>query len=148
MSEFQQEPRSCSYRDIAAGMKEEREYVISPCVYSHFIEAFDDRSPLHVDEAYARACGFPGKVMHGAILNGFLSHFIGMHFPGRPGMLLSADLRFAQPCHAGDMVRLEATVAQKLDVRNVIILDLIFQNVTRDCIAARGRAQVMVRDEP
>lgn len=148
MSESESTPRALRYQDIPVGMKAQRDYAISADVYQHFLAAFDDRSPIHVDEAYARACGFRGKVMHGSLLNGFLSHFVGMHFPGKFSLLLTIDLRFAEPSYLGDVIRLQTEVSQKLDVRNVIILGVIFNNVTRDCIAARGRVQVMLRDEP
>ena len=137
--------RQLTYGEIAAGATEAYEYVISQEVYDHFLAAFDDRSPIHVDEADARANGFAGKVMHGAILNGFLSHFIGMYFPGGASLLLSVDLRIAQPSYLGDRIRLEAVVGQKLEVSRVVVLDLMFKNLTRDCLAARGRVQVQLR---
>jgi 3-hydroxybutyryl-CoA dehydratase len=140
--------RIWNYSDIAVGMIEARDYAISMEVCDHFLAAFDDRNPIHVDDSHARKLGFPEKVMHGTLLNGFLSHFIGMFFPGRLSLLLSVDLRFAQPSHLGDVIRLEAVVSQKLDVRKVIVLDATFRNITRASIAARGRIQVMLTDEP
>ena len=84
-------PRTCHYHDITVGMKEARDYTITPEVYGHFLAAFHDYSPVHVDEAYARSRGFRGKVMHGSLLNGFVSHFVGMYFPGRLSLLLTTD---------------------------------------------------------
>ncbi|MEP6669621.1 MAG: MaoC/PaaZ C-terminal domain-containing protein [Chthoniobacter sp.] len=139
--------RTFRYEDIALGAKEARDYVISQEVYDHFLSAFGDRSPIHVDEDYARACGFEGRVMHGALLNGFLSHYIGMYFPGRLSLLLAVDLRLAKPSYLGDTIHLEAVVSQKLDASNVVVLDAVFTNVTRDCLVARSRVQVMVRNE-
>lgn len=147
MSKFPTKPRIHRYRDIYVGMREHSDYVISANVYKLFLAAFGDRSPIHVDEARARACGFPEKVMHGALLNGFLSHFVGMHFPGELSLLLTVDLRFAEPSYLDDVVQLETVVVQKLDVRNVLVMSVKFTNTTRNWIAARGRVQVMVRDE-
>lgn len=135
-----------SYASIAEGAAHTRRYAITPAVYEGFLGAFEDRSPVHVDEAYARDRGFDGKVMHGAILNGFVSHFVGMCFPGRRALLLSVDLRYAAPCYLGDVVELQATVSQKVDAQQVIVLTLRIQNVTRGTSAARGRAQVSVGD--
>ena len=70
-----------------------------------------------------------------------------MRFPGKPSLLLAADLRYSQPSHLGDVILLEAVVSQKVDAHNVIILTVTFTNVTLDCTAARGRVQVMLRDE-
>jgi 3-hydroxybutyryl-CoA dehydratase len=140
--------RTHRYEEIEPGAKESRDYTVSQEVYDHFLLAFGDRSPIHVDENYARACGFVGRVMHGALLNGFISHFVGMHFPGRLSLLLAVDLRLAQPSFLGDVLRLEAEVSQKLDVNNVIILNIKFENTTRGYLAARGRVQVLLRNEP
>lgn len=145
MSESSKAPRSYEYQDISVGMKETHDYVLSQEVYERFLAAFHDYSPIHVDEAYALECGFSAKVMHGTLLNGFLSHFIGMIFPGKLSLLLAVDLRFVQPSYLHDVIRLEAVVTQKLDVRHVIIVDATFKNLTRDCLAARGRIQVMLK---
>jgi acyl dehydratase len=147
MGELSEKPRLHRYEEIAEGARESRDYIISQTVYAAFLTAFADYSPIHVDETYAVACGFAGHVMHGTLLNGFLSHFVGMYFPGRLSLLLAVDLRFAQPCYLNDVIRLEAVVKQKMDARRVLVLDTIFTNQTRSCIAARGRVQVMLRTE-
>lgn len=140
-------PAECiSYTDLVEGMAREQTYTITPVVYESFMGTFDDRSPVHVDSAYAKACGFSDVVMHGSILNGFASHFVGMIMPGASSLLLSVDLRFLQPSYLGDTLRLEGKVAQKLDVQRVIVLHLTFHNQTRSLISATGRAQVKVRD--
>jgi 3-hydroxybutyryl-CoA dehydratase len=135
-----------SYRDFAEGMMREQNYVVTPAVYENFLRTFDDRSPIHVDAAYARNCGFAGTVMHGAILNGFVSHFVGMVFPGANSLLVSVELRFLQPSYLGDTLRLCAKVTQKLDARQVIVLQVTFLNQTRGLTAATGRVLVQVRN--
>lgn len=135
-----------TYADITEGDTREREYVISFEVYESFLRAFDDRSPIHVDDAYARGAGFIDRVMHGAILNGFVSHFVGMVFPGESSLLLSAELRYQQPSYLGDRLLLRAKVAQKLDTQQVIVLHVTFLNQTRGVTAATGRVQVKVRE--
>jgi 3-hydroxybutyryl-CoA dehydratase len=124
----------------------ERDYAITPIVYESFLRAFDDRSPIHVDSEYARLSGFADPVMHGAILNGFLSHFVGMIFPGANSLLLSVDLRYLQPSYLGDTLRLEAKVMQRLDAQQVVVLNCTFFNKTRGVNAAAGRLQVKVRE--
>ena len=139
--------RTWRYDDIVVGAKESHQYTISTSVYEHFLTAFQDYSPVHVDDAYARSRGFPGKVMHGSILNGFVSHFIGMQFPGKGSLLLSVDLRFSQPSFLDDVIRMETVVTQKTDARRVLVLDAALFNVTRNQMAARGRIQVMLQEE-
>jgi acyl dehydratase len=127
----------------------ERDYVITQEVYEDFLRVFGDCSPLHVETDYARACGFDGILMHGAILNGFISNFIGMVFPGGKSLELSVDIRYQQPVYLGDTLRLQGKIAQKLDVQHVIVLHLSFLNQTRGGTAATARVQVkMMAAEP
>lgn len=128
-------------------MKESHNYVITPEVYEHFLAAFQDYSPVHVDEAFAKSRGFSGKVMHGSLLNGFVSHFVGMYFPGELSLLLSVDLRFANPSYLGDSIQIAAVVTQTMDAQKVIVLDVTLTNLTRNRLAARGRIQVMIKEE-
>lgn len=140
-------PKLRYFAEIDVGMSVQYEYALSDQVYAGFMAAFDDRSPVHVDEAHALEKGFEGRVMHGGILNGFLSHFVGMVFPGSESLLLSTDLRFSKPSYANDRILLEAKVIHKLDAGNVIQMDVSFTNLTRSWQAARGRVQVMVGKE-
>jgi acyl dehydratase len=133
------------YRDLAEGLTGERDYVITPAVYENFLSAFDDRSPIHVDAAYAQARGFANPVMHGGILNGFVSHFVGMVLPGANSLLLSVELRFLRPSYLGDTLRLQAKIAQKVDAQEVVVLHVAFLNQTRGGTAATGRIHVKVR---
>lgn len=135
------------YGEIIVGMKEAHDYVITPEIYKGFLDTFHDYSPVHVDENFAKAQGFQGHVMHGTILNGFVSHFVGMYFPGRFSLLLSVDLRYSNPSFLSDSIHLETVVSQKLDARNIIVLDATLSNSTRNCLAARGRIQVMIKEQ-
>jgi acyl dehydratase len=140
------DPCTYHYHETNVGMKVSHEYVISNEVYEKFLAAFHDYSPVHVDPTFAIARGFSDKVMHGAMLNGFISHFIGMRFPGRFSLLLSVDLRFSNPSYLGDTIRLEAQVKQKMDLRQLLVLDAALTNVTRQLLAARARIQVILKE--
>jgi 3-hydroxybutyryl-CoA dehydratase len=131
-----------TYSDLSEGMVRERDYVITPAVYEGFLSIFGDRSPLHADSAYAKRCGFTDILMHGAILNGFISNFVGMVFPGGRSLELSVDIRFVKPTYLGDKLRLQGKIAQKLDAHQVIVLHLTFLNQTSGIAVATGRVQV------
>jgi acyl dehydratase len=136
-----------SFAEITEGMTVDRDYSLTKPVYDSFLAAFDDRSPVHVDDNYAKASGFRERVMHGAILNGFLSNFIGMHFPGRGALWLSVDLRYLAPTYLGDDLNVQAVVGQKVESQNVLVLNIIIRNQTQGIVTARGRVQVALRDE-
>lgn len=133
---------------IVPGEAVRHDYVVSTAVYEAFLACSGDHSPIHVDAEYARRRGFSERVMHGAILNAFLSHFVGMVFPGRTSLLLTATLRYLQPVHLGDRLTLEGAVAQKVDSERVAVLHVTFTAAERGgVVVARGKADVQVHDD-
>ncbi|HQY63667.1 MAG: MaoC family dehydratase N-terminal domain-containing protein [Myxococcales bacterium] len=136
--------REWTFDELTVGQVVDASYEITPDVYSRFLEAFGDYSPIHTDGEVARSRGFLDRVMHGAILNGFVSHFVGMVMPGARSLLLSTDLRYAAPCYLGDRLRLRATLEQKVDTMDVVAVRVVFDNETQNTVAARGRVQVKV----
>lgn len=136
-----------SFSEISEGSKYSGRYKIEHDVYTALTSVFNDRSPVHVDEEYAKAAGFDGCVMHGAILNGFLSHFVGMSFPGRRALLLSANMNYHHPSYLNDEVELTAVVRHKVESENVIVLNVEFVNAETQMLVASGKIQVAVRND-
>lgn len=132
-----------AFESLAVGEQATRTYRVTEAIHRAFLAAFDDRSPVHVDEAYARAAGFGARVMHGAILNGFVSHLVGMVLPGRRALLQSVDLRYLLPVFLDDELTLRAEVTQAVESQRVVVLSLLFERAGQP--VARGRAQVGVR---
>jgi 3-hydroxybutyryl-CoA dehydratase len=126
------------------GFRTEYLYAITPAVYERFLIAFADTNRLHVDDSFAQSRGFPERVMHGAILNGFISHFVGVHFPGDGSLLQSVNTQYKSPCHLGDQVQIEATVTQVSEAVGVVTMELVLTNLTRSRIAAKAKVQVGV----
>jgi 3-oxoacyl-[acyl-carrier protein] reductase len=81
-----------------------------------------DDNPLHMDDAYARANGFRGRVVHGMLLSAWLSRVLGTLFPG-PGVLwLSQTIRFAHAVYIGDSVEVVVRVKHKaVDLRTLVL---------------------------
>jgi len=127
---------------IQEGFQTSHHYAISPEVYGAFLLASGDTNPLHTDDAVARSAGFPQKVMHGGILSCFISHFVGMHFPGGRVVLHTLDLQFKTPCHLHDEIRIDACVTQVAPSVRAVVMDLVLTNATRNRVAAKSRVQV------
>ncbi|OIO39115.1 MAG: hypothetical protein AUJ72_01400 [Candidatus Omnitrophica bacterium CG1_02_46_14] len=108
------------------------------------MKLFRDCNPLHTDKRYAKKMGFQNKLMHGAILNGWVSHFVGMIFPGRFAMIHSVEIQFKKPFFIGDKILLESRVKQKVEALRVIVLSLKFTNLTQGNISAIAKIQAGV----
>lgn len=130
------------YHDIREDQKIRFKYRFDETIFGHFLEAFQDTNPLHTDDDYARLSHFKKKVMHGAILNGFLSHFIGVVFPGKFSLLHSIHIQYKEPNYIGDEITVEARVAQKVDALKVVVLDVNVLNLTSGQTSAKAKIQV------
>jgi 3-hydroxybutyryl-CoA dehydratase len=133
-----------TFEDLVLGTRFRKQYVIDEDVYRRFLDLFGDASPLHVDDQLARSCGFSAKLMHGAILNGFISDFVGMNFPGKRTLELGVDIHFVKPTYLNDVLELEATVKERLESRRVAVLQFRFLRET--AMVANGRVTVMLYD--
>jgi acyl dehydratase len=127
---------------IQEGFRTSRDYAISSEIYEHFLGAYGDRNPMHTDDTFARRHGFSERVMQGTILNGFISHFIGVHFPGGAVLLHSVNVQYKAPCYLGDAIRINAEVTQVVPSVGVVTMEMELRNVTRDRTAAKAKVQV------
>ena len=131
-----------TFEDLVLGTRFRHRYVIGEDVYQRFLDLFGDASPLHVDDQVAISCGFSAKLMHGAILNGFISNFVGMNFPGKRTLELGVEIHFVKPTYVNDFLELEAIVKERLESRQVVVLQFRFQREAT--MVANGRVTVMI----
>jgi len=130
------------FDDLFKGASFRQEYTVSDDFYHRFVDLFGDRSPLHVDDSIAVACGFRERLMYGAMLNGFISNLVGMHFPGKRTLELGVDIQFVTPFYLNDSLTLEAVVKERLEVRKVVLLHFRFSR--GDSIIAQGKIRAMI----
>ena len=116
-----------------------QKFVISKEVYESFIKLSNDHNPLHLDESFAKSKGFEGKVMHGNILNGFLSYFIGECLPVSNVIIHWQEIRFTNPAYLGDEVDFEARVTGFSESVNAVDFKFVFK--TNKTIA-KGKIQI------
>lgn len=125
--------------DIEPGRVSEWLWTVTEAEIDAFADLSGDHNPLHIDGDYARAQGFPGRVAHGFLLGAKLSGLIGMQLPGRRCLLLDQKLAYPNAVHAGDRVRILATVKECHEALSVIVLT-VKATVERD-----GKAQTVGR---
>jgi 3-hydroxybutyryl-CoA dehydratase len=70
-----------------------------------------DDNPLHLDEAYAAATPFKGRIAHGMLSAGYISAVLGTKLPGPGAIYVSQSLNFRRPVRIGDEVTAEVKVA-------------------------------------
>ena len=90
--------------DLNLGQSAEREWTVSEATLAAFAEVSGDANPLHMDEAYAAASPFKGRVAHGMLVGSYISAVLGMQLPGPGAIYQSQSLKFRRPVRIGDRV--------------------------------------------
>lgn len=122
------------------GDQYEKSFRISTDIYERFIETFQDRNPLHTDHAFAREKGFKGKVMHGNILNGFISYFIGECLPTKDVIIHLQEIQYKNPVYLNDEISFVAKVTDVSEAVNTIEFSFTFRNADNKTVA-KGKVQ-------
>ena len=116
-------------------------FVITDKVYEGFLEIFKDYNPLHMDEQFAASLGFKGKVMHGSILSGFLSYFIGECLPDKNVIIHSQEIQFKNAVYLNDELLFEAKITAIHESVNTVQFKFTFKNKDAD-VVSKGRIQI------
>jgi 3-hydroxybutyryl-CoA dehydratase len=110
---------------IAVGFRESFTKTVSESDAYLFAGITGDLHPLHVDETFARTTCFKTRIVHGALLVGFISTVmarINGHIPPPGGVSTRYDIRFVGPVALGDTITTSLTVeALNPDEREIIL---------------------------
>ncbi len=96
--------------DLAVGKFSERMHTVVEADIEAFAAVSGDSNPVHLDEAYAAATQFKGRIAHGMLSGAYISAILGMDLPGPGAIYLSQTLAFKRPVRIGDTVLARATV--------------------------------------
>jgi 3-hydroxybutyryl-CoA dehydratase len=88
------------FAELGIGMAESMNIVIEQKDVDAFMALSGDVSTVHVDDDYAKSRGFRQRLVHGVLIEAYISSLIGMKLPGMHGVLRSLDCQFRQPVYA------------------------------------------------
>jgi 3-hydroxybutyryl-CoA dehydratase len=91
-----------AWSDLTLGMRAQFEAVVTEASMAAFAKISGDHNPLHMDDEFARAGGFPGRVAFGMLTSSFYSQLVGHHLPGRWALLHGMDIDLKTPAFIGD----------------------------------------------
>jgi acyl dehydratase len=116
-------------------------FIVSKKIHQDFIQLSQDRNPLHTNDDFALSKGFKKIVMHGNILNAFLSYFIGECLPSKDVIIHSQDIQFKNPVYLDDKLNFTATVTGVFKSVNAIEFKYFFRNL-QSKVVAKGKIQI------
>jgi 3-hydroxybutyryl-CoA dehydratase len=121
--------------------KFEKTFIVTDAVYEGFILIFKDKNPLHTYGQFAIDRGFKGKVMHGNILNGFISYFIGECLPDKEVIIHAQEIQFKNAVYLNDELLFEAKITNISESVNAIEFKFSFKNQESKTVA-KGQIQI------
>jgi len=114
---------------------------INQDVFDLFVKLSNDCNHMHTRDDYAQQYGFEGKIMHGNILNAFISYFIGECLPVKNVVIQSQSIDFKKPVYMNTKIQLVATVDSIVESVNVVIFKFNFLN-NQNVVVAKGKIQI------
>jgi acyl dehydratase len=108
-----------------------------------FARLSGDVNPLHLDDAFGQQHGFRGRVVHGALVNAFISRILGTELPGPGCLWLSQTTRFAHPVYIADPIEVVVRVVHKSESLRTLVLETTVENMRGETLLV-GEAKVAV----
>lgn len=103
-----------------------------------FENLFQDHHILHTDEHFAKSLGFQNKLVYGNILNGFISHFVGMELGQNNLFIASQQIDFHHPMYRNDQLNLTVTLVNNHVAVSTISFKFEFTNQL-GLVVAKGK---------
>ncbi len=129
--------------EMEIGQSAEAVRTVTEADLDMFAKVSGDYNPVHMDEEFARATPFRGRIAHGARVASYISGVLGNQLPGPGAIFLGLNMRFFHPVRIGD------EVTTRVSVKSV---DLKARKAVMECVCQvngnvtmQAEAEVMVR---
>lgn len=103
-----------------------------------------DFNPMHVDQTYAQATQFGGRIAHGMLTAGFISAVLGMKLPGEGSIYMNQSLRFTRPVRIGDTITARIEVIELFPQKKRVRLATACRNQNGE-VVLDGEALVLMQ---
>jgi 3-hydroxybutyryl-CoA dehydratase len=130
--------------DIKVGDCASCEMLIDEQSIAAFAALSLDDNALHMNQEFAKSCGFPGRVAHGMLSLSTISRLIGTQLPGPGALWISQEFQFVTPVFVNDTISAQVTVQSVSVAARIVTLQTEVQNKTSNTLVLRGTAKVRV----
>jgi len=113
--------RAYTLDELSVGMSATYRHTITDHDVHVFADVTGDHNPLHLDEEFARATRFKGRIVHGMLTASYFSTALAI-LPGPGTIYLSQSLYFRAPVRIGDTVEARVTVADIVHEKGRVLL--------------------------
>jgi 3-hydroxybutyryl-CoA dehydratase len=109
---------------LAPGQIAERDYAFTSERVGAFADMVNDHAPVHVDADFAKARGFPGRIVHGFLLSAPFSGLLGEELPGPASVINQTTVKLHHPVAVGETLRFQVSVTQVTPAVRAAVLKL------------------------
>jgi 3-hydroxybutyryl-CoA dehydratase len=131
--------------DIKPGLTKNFRIKVTESMVDEFAKLTGDYSSIHMDEKYARTTTFGHRICHGMLVGSLLSRLIGMHLPGKNGLLLSYSLSHLLPVFFNQEIVVEGRVMDKSNATRIITVKATIRD-SFGKVLVEGILKVLVRE--
>jgi 3-hydroxybutyryl-CoA dehydratase len=134
------------FSDIKVGLTESFNTKINSSMLDKFLDISNDINPLHIDKDYAKAKGFPDRVVYGLLTSSFYSTLVGVYLPGKYCILQGIDIQFSKPVYIDDKLNISGKVSYINEAYKQIEIKAIITNQDNKKVS-KATIKVGVMDE-
>ena len=127
--------------DLRVGMTATFSKTITEADIVLFAGVSGDNNAVHLNEEFAAASPFGGRIAHGFLTASVISAAVANRLPGPGTVYLGQQLRFKAPVRPGDTVHATVTVESVDTARARAVLATVCR--VRDTVVIEGEAHVM-----
>ena len=133
--------------DLEPGMQASMARTVTEADIVMFAGVTGDTNPVHLNEEYANATIFKGRIAHGMLSAGLISAVLGTKLPGPGCVYLEQNMRFTAPVKIGDTVTATATVKEVNMEKKRVVLETICRVGEQVVVEGQARLIVMSRQK-
>jgi 3-hydroxybutyryl-CoA dehydratase len=114
-------PTNLTYEHLEVGQAAQIVRVVSDNDVLAFAHISGDHNPVHLDDTFAKATRFKGRIAHGMLTAGYISAVFAMKLPGPGAIYVSQTLNFRAPVRIGDTVVTEVAIKELYPTKRRIL---------------------------
>ena len=132
--------------DLTEGMSASFGKTITEADILMFAGVSGDTNPVHLDEEFAAATPFKGRIAHGMLTASLISTVFGTRLPGPGCIYMSQSLKFLAPVRVGETARAQVTVKAIDRERRRVTFETVCTVGGKNVL--EGEAIIMVQRRP
>lgn len=119
---------------------------LTTAVLDQFLDMTGDCNEIHIDSAAAQQRGLDHRVVWGMLTSAFYSTLVGVHLPGKFGLLSAIQIDFVSPAYPHDKLLVEGEICQRSEAMRAITIRASIRAIERRQIVSKARILVKVHE--